>query len=75
MPRLNETDATVEQRARAVRYWEQEVRPQMAAKEQSKLTEDPYEALARLKEEGWGDLQVSDAVLATIPRMGKGQPA
>jgi hypothetical protein len=75
MSRLNDTEATVEQRARAVRYWEQKIRPQMTAKEQAKPKEDPYEALTRLRSEGWGDLQVSDAIRATLPNMRKGSGA
>jgi hypothetical protein len=75
MPQPNETEATVEQRARAAQYWEQEVRPQMAAKEQAKPKEDPYQALARLKAEGWGDLHVSDAIRATLRNMKKGPAA
>ena len=53
MSRLNETEATVEQRARAVRYWEQEIRPRIAPKEQAEPKEDPFAALVRLKSEGW----------------------
>jgi hypothetical protein len=75
MPQPNETEATVEQRARAVRHWEQKIRPQMAAKEQAKPEEDPYEALARISSEGWGDLQVSDAVRATLRHTNKGGAA
>jgi hypothetical protein len=72
MSRLNESEATVEQRARAVRYWEQEIRPQMATREQAKPKEDPYEALTRLKSEGWGDLAASDAIKATLGNTKKG---
>jgi hypothetical protein len=72
MPQPNETEATVEQRARAVRYWEQKIRPQMATKEQARPKEDPYQALTRLKSEGWGDIQVSDAIRATIPNLKRG---
>jgi hypothetical protein len=75
MPQPNETEATVKQRARAVRYWEQKIRPQMAAKEQAKPKEDPYETLARISSEGWGDLQVSDAVRATLRHTNKGGAA
>jgi hypothetical protein len=75
MSRLNETEATVEQRVRAVRYWEQEIRPQMASKEQAKPKEDPFEALARLKSEGWGDLAASDAIKTTLRNTNKGGTA
>jgi hypothetical protein len=75
MPQSNETEATVEQRARAVRYWEQKIRPQMATKEQAKPKEDPFEALARLKSEGWGDLAASDAIKATLRNTNKGGAA
>ncbi|MBB3020680.1 hypothetical protein FHR70_003766 [Microvirga lupini] len=68
-------DATIEQRARADRYWTEMVRPQMSAKGQAKAPEDPQVALNRIKAEGWGDVQVSDAILATLPNMKKGQAA
>lgn len=72
---LNQTEATVEHRARAVRYWEQEIRPQIATKEQAKPKEDPFEALARLRSEGWGDLAASDAIKATLRNRNKGGAA
>ena len=43
-------DATPEQRARAVRFWEDVVRPEMNIRESAKPTETPLEALERLKE-------------------------
>jgi hypothetical protein len=67
MPPLNETLATPEQRERAVGYWETVVRPDLAGKERAtKPQESPEAALARLKAEGWGDLQISDAIRATL---------
>jgi hypothetical protein len=72
MSRLNETEATVEQRARAVRYWEQEIRPRIAPKEQAEPKEDPFAALVRLKsqrryqgdltehEQGWGRMKSNE---------------
>lgn len=75
MSRPNEELATVEQRARAVRYWTDVVRPQMAAKESAKAPESPDAAVARIKAEGWGDLKVSDAVRATLPGMTRGAAA
>lgn len=75
MSRLNETEATVEQRARAVRYWEQVIRPRIAPKEQAEPKEDPFAALVRLKSEGWGDLAASDAIKATLRNTNKGGAA
>ncbi|KFG68687.1 hypothetical protein [Microvirga sp. BSC39] len=67
-------EATTEERARAVRYWEEQVRPQMVAKEKAKVPEDPHSALARLKSEGWGDVHVSDAIRATLPTIKRPAP-
>jgi hypothetical protein len=47
----------------------------MATKEQAKPKEDPFEALARLKSEGWGDLAASDAIKATLRNTKKGGAA
>jgi len=43
--------ATPEQRARAVRFWEEVVRPEMNTKEAAKPKETPFETLERLKAE------------------------
>jgi len=67
MPPLNEAPATPEQRERAVRYWMEIVRPEMAAKEQKKPQESPEASLARLRAEGWGDIRLSQAAWATLP--------
>lgn len=67
MSPLNEAPATPEQRERAVRYWTEVVRPEMAAKEQKKPQESPEAALARLKAEGWGNIRLSEAAWATMP--------
>ena len=48
---LPNEEAITEQRARAVRYWKTEVRPQMAAKEQEKPKETPEATLERAKAE------------------------
>lgn len=44
-------EATTEQRTRAVRHWEEVVRPEMNTREAPSLKETPAQALARLKEE------------------------
>jgi chromatin remodeling complex protein RSC6 len=56
-------EATTEQRERAARYWEEVVRPELTAKEATpKAKETPEQALARLKAEGWGSVQISPAL-------------
>ncbi len=70
-----EPDPGYEKRLAAVMKWEKDIRPTMAAKEQTKPKEDPQDALNRIKSEGWGDVQVSDAIRATLPNMKKGQAA
>jgi phosphoglycolate phosphatase-like HAD superfamily hydrolase len=56
-------DATTEQRERAVRYWQEVVRPQLNAKnERAKPKESPEEALARLKAQGWSGVVLSPSL-------------
>ncbi|WP_262027125.1 hypothetical protein [Microvirga sp. Mcv34] len=55
-------EATTEQRAKAVKHWEEVIRPQMATREQKAPPEDPQVALARIKSEGWGSVQISPAL-------------
>lgn len=63
MPQHDEAYASTEQRARAVRYWEDVVRSEMTAKnEPAKPKESPEEALTRLKAQGWSGVSLSPAL-------------
>lgn len=64
-------DATTEQRARAVQYWEEVIRPQMTAKETTAPKETPQAALERLKAEAGKPVAIGDGlakILGTMKR-------
>ncbi len=68
-------EATTEQRARAVRYWEEVVRPEMNTREVAKPKETPFQALERLKEEAKTPVSIGPDLSKFLATMKKGEAA
>jgi len=68
-------DATPEQRARAVRFREEVVRPEMNTREAVKPTETPLEALERLREEAKTPVTIGAGLAKILAGMRKGRAA
>jgi len=68
-------EATPEQRARAVRYWEEVVRPEMNTREAVKPTETPLEALERLREEAKTPVSIGPELAKMLAGMKKARAA
>jgi hypothetical protein len=74
MPQPNE-EATLEQRARAVRYWEEVARPEMNTREAAKPKEAPFEALERLKAEAGKPVEIGAGLSKILSSMKMSQAA
>ena len=74
MQPLND-DATPEQRARAVRFWEEVVRPEMDTRKAAKPKETPQQALERLKEEARTPVTIGPGLAKILTGMKRGQAA
>jgi len=74
MPPLND-EATPEQRARAVRFWEEVVRPEMNTREAAKPKETPFQLLERLKEEAKTPVTIGAGLAKIIEVMKRGRAA
>jgi hypothetical protein len=68
-------DATPEQRARAVRFWEEVVRPEMNTREVAKPTKTPFQALERLKAEADRPVKIGPELAKTLAGVKKGRAA
>lgn len=68
-------DATSEQRARAARYWEEVVRPEMSTREAAKPKETPFEALERLKADAGRPVEIGEGLSKILSTMKKGRAA
>jgi len=68
-------EATPQERERAVRFWEEVVRPEMNTREATKPKETPWQALERLKAEAGKPVVIGPGLAKILAGMKKGAAA